>query len=208
MDTRESRTPRENGAALRGAAALTAVPFLLGGLLGAFSCGSAAAGGAEELASYIGAYVQAALTGEAAAPGFLFLLWEDLKYPAAALVLGLTAMGVVGIPVLFFLRGFLSAFALTAFTAAYGAAGAPLGFLLMGISDLVSIPALFLIGGQSMTSSGQLLSCLTQGRRVNGVFSPSYWLRAGCALGAVVLWTGAVSLLHPVLVSLAAQLCS
>ena len=59
-----------------------------------------------------------------------------------------------------------------------------------------------------MTSSGQLLSCLTQGRRVNGVFSPSYWLRAGCALGAVVLWTGAVSLLHPVLVSLAAQLCS
>ena len=104
MDTRESRTPRENGAALRGAAALTAVPFLLGGLLGAFSCGSAAAGGAEELASYIGAYVQAALTGEAAAPGFLFLLWEDLKYPAAALVLGLTALGVVGIPVLFFLR--------------------------------------------------------------------------------------------------------
>ena len=207
MDARESRTPKENGAALRRAAALTAVPFLLGGLLGVFSCSGAAAGGTEELSAYIGAYVRTSLDGGAAAPGALPLLWENLKYPLSALILGLTALGVVGIPVLFFLRGFLAAFALTAFTAAYGATGVPLSFLLVGVSDLVSVPALFLIGGQSMTSSGQLLSCLTQGRRVNGVFSPSYWLRAGCALGAAALWTGAVSLLHPVLIPLAAKLC-
>ena len=108
--------------------------------------------------------------------------------------------------VLLFLRGFLAAFALTAFTAVYGAVGPPLGFLLMGVSDLVSIPALFLLGVEGMGTAGQMLTCLTQGRRPAGVFSPQHWICSAGAIGAVMLWSGAVSLMHPVLISLAAKL--
>ena len=206
MDMREIRQPREQIRSAWGAAALVAAPFLLGGVLGIFACRGAAAGGSGVLADYIGAYVQASLEGGSAGPGFLFLLWENLRYPLAALILGFTALGLVGLPALLFLRGFLAAFALTAFTAVYGAVGPPLGFLLMGVSDLVSIPALFLLGVEGMGTAGQMLTCLTQGRRPAGVFSPQHWICSAGAIGAVMLWSGAVSLMHPVLISLAAKL--
>ena len=207
MDARELRTAKDHAVSLRGAAVLIAVPFLLGGLAGVLACRAAALGGTEELAGYIGAYVRASVEGTAEGPGVWPLLWGSLKYPLAALVLGFTALGLFGLPVLFFLRGFLAAFALAAFTAVYGAAGTPLALLLAGAADLAAIPALFVIGVQSAVSAGQFFLCLAQGRRVTGAFQPRFWLRAGCALGAAVLWTGAVSLLHPVLISLAAKLC-
>ena len=99
MDARELRTAKDHAVSLRGAAVLIAVPFLLGGLAGVLACRAAALGGTEELVGYIGAYVRASVEGTAEGPGVWPLLWGSLKYPLAALVLGFTALGLIGLPV-------------------------------------------------------------------------------------------------------------
>ena len=102
--------PSEHRAALL---VLSAV-FLLGGGLGCLFAALANEAGAQELADYLADYLSLALDGRLPR-GLWVVLWRQLKYLLAALVLGLTALGVVGLPLLFGAQGFAFTFSVACF---------------------------------------------------------------------------------------------
>ncbi len=164
-----------------------AAAFLIGGLAGCAMAASVSGGGNDALAGYIQNYIAAARAGLAQPPELLPLVWEAARWPLLTLLLGFTALGVVGIPVLFATRGFLLCFAITSFFKMFGAAGGALAFLIFGISGLLAIPVLFVMGVQGLTASLSLAD-----RFLNKVKRPLpydrlYFFRCAVCMGVISL---------------------
>ena len=70
-------------------------------------------------------------------------IWDQLRWPLAAFLLGLTALGAAGIPLLLFLRGFLLCFTAGSFAALLGTNGLKAAWALLSVSALLGLPALF-----------------------------------------------------------------
>ena len=87
-----------------GPLAILGSAFLLGGLLGAALVSMIAQPAAEALSAYLRDYLTAGQAGKVAV-GFWPMLWEQGRFFFGVCVLGLTALGTVGIPVLFGARG-------------------------------------------------------------------------------------------------------
>ncbi|MEG2000493.1 MAG: hypothetical protein RR053_03750 [Evtepia sp.] len=119
--------------------------FLLGGVIGCFF-GSHPT---ESMTNYINHFFQAAKEGSVVAPGLLEASWTILRWPLLVIALHFSFVGLVGIPVLFVVRGFLLAFNIAAFASVLGDAGIP--FLLLGAESLLSIPVLFLLGSYGIS---------------------------------------------------------
>ena len=140
-----------------GALPALGLSFLLGGLAGALLATLAGGEGARELSAYLSDYL--ILAGqEGAAARFWPLLWGRLRDLLIALILGMTALGAVGLPVLFAARGFLFAFSVGCFCRVFGGAGLFPAFALFGLSALLWTPALFLAGVPGMTRSRRLMA--------------------------------------------------
>lgn len=77
---------------------------------------------------------------------FISVLWETVRFPVLAVLLGFTALGVAGVPVLFAVRGFLLCYAVSVFYRILGLKGLVCGFILFGLSALIWMPALFCLG--------------------------------------------------------------
>ncbi len=174
--------PLEQKAAL----AVLSAAFLLGGLLGCLLAALSSGTGAEELSSYLTGYL--ALAREGGIPRGLWpLLWGQVKYVLAVLVLGLTALGLAGVPILFGLRGFFFSFSAACFCRVFGKRGLLPAFFLFGLPALLWVPALFLSGVPGFLSARQLLRRMSgDGRSViplNGV----WWCRAGLCVGLALL---------------------
>lgn len=148
--------------------------FLLGGLLGAALVSMIAQPAAEALSSYLRDYLTAGQAGKIAV-GFWPMLWEQGRFFLGICVLGLTAMGTVGIPVLFGARGFLFAFSVAGFCRAFGPAGLGPALFLFGLPAFLWGPILFLAGTQSMGSSVGLLRRTMGNGREPLPFGPHYW---------------------------------
>lgn len=136
------------------ALAVCSVCFFLGGCLG---CGLAArisGVGLESLTAYISSFLDAAKGGGLAAPSLVSVLWSCVRWPLLALLCGFSVLGLLGLPVLFSVRGFLLAFSIASFVRMLGGAGCLLAFFLFGISGALSVPVLFFIGVQSFLSAG------------------------------------------------------
>ena len=183
------------------ALAVLSCAFLLGGLIGCAVAASVGGGANDSLTAYVQEYLAAAQSGAAQSPALMPLIWEVCRWPILTILLGFTALGVIGIPILFLVRGFLFSFAVASFVRMFGALGGGLAFLLFGVSGLLAIPVLFVLGVQ-----GFLASCALTGRAVhNGkrgpVYDRAYFLRCGICAGilglCVVLEYAAV----PVLIS-------
>ena len=138
---------------------VTASCFALGGLAGCFLALRITAAGADAMAAYLDCFLRSAQTGELMDPALPELLWRSVRWPLAAATLGLSALGVLGIPMLSGLRGFFLSFSIASFAQAYGRAGLAVAFFLLGIPGLLSIPAFFLLSTQSFS-----LSCAILGR--------------------------------------------
>ena len=82
-----------------GALAVLGLCFLLGGLAGCLFAALAENQGAVELGSYLEGYLLLARDGGLSVP-LWSLLWTRLRDLLAVLILGLTALGVAGIPLL------------------------------------------------------------------------------------------------------------
>ena len=92
-----------------GALAVLGIAFLLGGGAGCLFAALSSEAGAQELGEYLTDYLS--LAGEAGlSRGLWALIWGQLKYLLAALLLSLTSLGVVGLPILFGVRGFFLSF--------------------------------------------------------------------------------------------------
>lgn len=128
--------------------------FLLGGLAGCLLAKRAGGAGADALNDYLQGYLSAAGTADVARPGALCVLWQVVRWPLLAVVLGLTPVGLPGIPLLFLARGFLLSFAIASFFRVLGLSGLAMAFALFGISGLISVPVLFVLGVQSFLSAG------------------------------------------------------
>ena len=140
-----------------GALPALGLSFLLGGLAGALMAALAGGEGARELSAYLSDYL--ILAGqEGAAARFCPLLWGRLRDLLIALILGMTALGAVGLPVLFAARGFLFAFSVGCFCRVFGGAGLFPAFALFGLSALLWTPALFLAGVPGMTRARRLMA--------------------------------------------------
>lgn len=77
---------------------------------------------------------------------FFSVLWDCVRWPLLTAVLGITALGIIGIPVLFVIRGFLLSFSSTTFGLLLGPRGIALTAVLFASSALLILPTLFILG--------------------------------------------------------------
>lgn len=168
---------------LLSALAVTSVSFALGGLAGCLLAAIVGGGGNDSLTLYIQSYLKAVESGGAEVPALLPVLWETLRWPAMVVLLGFTALGVLGIPVLFAARGFFLSFAVASFVRMFGGVGAILAFFSFGITGVIAVPALFVLGVQGFLTSKNLAGrVLGDGKRTLP-FNRTYFIRCGlCAL--------------------------
>lgn len=192
--------PSGYGAAL----ALLCVLFLAGGAAGSLFAGLAGGAGAQELNAYLTDYLSIARDGTVSRT-FWPILWGQLRYLALAVLLGLTAIGVVGIPLLFCARGFFFSFSVGCFCRVFGGSGLIPGLVLFGLPALLWGPALFLAGFQGLSGAQCLLRRgLGRGRRALP-FSTAYWLRIAVCGGLILACAGVEYLVIPILLRAAAQ---
>lgn len=161
--------------------------FLLGCVVGCLVAGGVGAAEHGALASYVESYLSAARAGELSAPSFFSVVWETLRWPLLTVLLAFTALGLVGIPVLFAVRGFLLSFAVASFVRVLGGAGSILAFLLFGLSGLFTVPVLFVLGAQGLGACRVLAARLVGERRTGPAYGRVYFLRCGVCGAVLVL---------------------
>lgn len=171
---------------------LSALPFLIGGVLGCMLAASASGESDALLREYINTYLSAMTREALPSPGVVSVMWDYFRFPLVAVVLSFTALGLIGIPILFGVRGFLLSFSVTSFVRLFGTAGAGMAFLLFGLSEVIVLPVFFLLGIQGIGASARLLERISSGKRGTLLFDRAYLWR--CFICAAVLFTAA--LLH------------
>ena len=117
-------------------------------------------------------------------PGLLSVLWESVRWPLFAFLMGFTALGVLGIPTLFAVRGFLLSFAVSSFVRMFGGTGGILAFFAFGITGLAAVPALFVLG---FAGARELAGRALSGKKGVFPFGRAYWVRCALCAGAVAL---------------------
>lgn len=185
-------------------AALSAC-FLLGGALGAVFGGLMSETSAQELADYLSTYFTLAREGGVTVE-FWSVAWEQFRLLIAVILLGLTALGAAGIPLLFGVRGFLLAFSVAGLCRVFGAAGLVPALFLFGLPAFFWAPILFLAGGQCLNGAWVLLRRLLLESREPLPFTSAYWGRLGLWAAAMMVCVMLEYLAAPVLLSAAAKL--
>ena len=186
------------------ALAATAVSFLLGALAGCLLSALLEGEGLEQLEAYLETFLRSAGAGGLEGPDLLRQMWATLRWPLLALVLGFTALGVLGLPLLFAVRGFLLAYSVAAFARAFGSAGCLLAFLIFGVPGCLSVPALFVLGTQGLAASCRLAARSFGEGKGLPPYGRAYFLRCGECAAALGLCVCLECFAVPVLVSGAA----
>ena len=185
-------------------AALSAC-FLLGGALGAVFGGLMSETSAQELADYLSTYFTLAREGGVTVE-FWSVAWEQFRLLIAVILLGLTALGAAGIPLLFGVRGFLLAFSVAGLCRVFGAAGLVPALFLFGLPAFFWAPILFLTGSQCLNGSWVLLRRLMLESREPLPFTSAYWGRLGLWGAAMMVCVMLEYLAAPVVLTAAAKL--
>ncbi len=176
--------------------------FLTGSIAGCVAAGWFGAEDGVALSEKLDRYLSAFSNGEACVR-LLPVVWRTVRVPLAAFLLGLTALGVVGLPVLFAVRGFCLAYAVSVFYRLMGLRGLALSACVFGVPALLWLPALMELGVSGITGSYGLLRRVTgDGRYPLAVGGGGYWLRCGLCAGAILACVGIEYMLVPVLVRL------
>lgn len=166
---------------------VVSVAFCIGGLIGLLMAAQVGGGGHDSLSSYLQNYLAAIRDGTTIPPSPAAVLWETARWPLFAFLMGFTSLGLLGIPTLFAIRGFLLSFAVSSFVRMFGGTGGILAFFSFGITGLVTVPALFVLGVQGLLSARQLMGKPMSGRKGPFPFGRLYFVRGGLCAGALVL---------------------
>ena len=159
------------------------IAFLTGGMVGCVLAALSGGAGADELSRYLVDYLTLSQDGQLSR-SLWPVLWGQLKSLLAALLLGLTALGLAGFPVLFSVRGFFVSFPAACFCRVFGMRGLFPAFILFALPALLWAPALFLMGVSGFLSAQQLLRrALGEGRGGLPPGGVAYWSRAGLCAG-------------------------
>ena len=117
---------------------------------------------------------------------------ELSDYPAAALLLGLTAAGLVLLPVLSVVQGFFLSFSVGCFARALGRGGVYLALAAFGPRCLFVLPCTLLLTVQGLSAAAHRRS----GQRT-GLPDAAYWRRAGLCCLILLLGTALELTLAP-----------
>lgn len=167
------------------ALAVISVAFSLGAFIGIVTAANVGGSGQDSLTTYIENYFAAAKAGASAPPGLLVSFWDTVRWPLLAFLMGVTALGVVGIPALFSIRGFLLSFSISSFVRMFGGAGSILAFFSFGLTGMLAIPSLFVLGVQGFASASELAIRALGAGKGPFPFGKIYWIR--CSLCVVAL---------------------
>lgn len=146
---------------------IMAVVFFIGGLAGCTLAGRAEGGGEAALSGYLDGFLNVAVSGEMVKPEFILLLWKVIRWPFLAFILGFTPIGLIGVPVLFLIRAFLLSFSIASFFHVLGIKGLFFAFSVLGITGLLYVPVLFVLGIQSFLNAGTIIGRITGENRRN-----------------------------------------
>lgn len=183
---------------------LLAVLFFTGSIAGCMTAGIWAQDGA--VSDYLDAYWTVLEQGSASAR-LLPVLWRMIRPHLAAFLLGLTALGVLGLPVLFVARGFCLCYACSVLVRLMGLRGLLLGACLFGVSAVFWLPSLFELGVTGFACSYGLLRRVTgEGRYPLPLSAGRYWGHCGVCFLMALAGVAAEYLLVPVLARLVLQL--
>ncbi len=127
--------------------------FFLGALSGCLFAASVSGLGSDAVGAYIQGFLGALQTGTVKSPGLLAAAFTVLRWPLLVLLLGATALGVVGIPLLLFFRGFLLSFCVSSLVQVLGGPGVLLACLLLGVGSLLSVSVLFVMGTHGIVAA-------------------------------------------------------
>lgn len=178
--------------------------FLLGGALGCAAAGNVRGEAGAALEQYINAYLTLA-GGSEMEVRFFSVLWEQMRFPLLALLMGFTAVGIIGIPALFAVRGFVFAFSVACFCRLFGTAGLIPALFLFGLPALIWAPALFVLGMQTLGASCSMLRrCVGDSCRPE-FCEGDYWVRCALCACAVALCVALEYLVLPALVGASAR---
>lgn len=125
--------------------------FAAGALAGFFCSGGS--GADPELLDYLQRYFQMAGQGNGVEPPLWSSVWDMVRWPLAAFLLGSAALGALAIPVLLGVRGFLLAFSAATLTRLFGLPGMAASFAAFGITAFVAVPVLFVVSADAFRQS-------------------------------------------------------
>lgn len=159
---------------------LIPVAFLLGGLAGHLFAGLKSVQ-VEGVLSTIGTSVVGTDDSIRQALG---QLWQILRVLLLAAILSFSALGVIGLPVLMAVRGFLTAYAISALVRTWGYKGLTAAAIWIGGSDLILLTLLLLIAVPGWVCAWDICS----GGRAGRLLPRNYMLScAGVCLAGVLL---------------------
>ena len=158
---------------------LVCLLLCLGAALGFAVCRAVPQQDRQELSDYLHEYAQATANGQGPSASALSVGAAYFRYPAAALLLGLTAAGLVLLPVLSVVQGFFLSFSVGCFARALGR-----GFFVL--------PCTLLLTVQGLSAAAHRRS----GQRT-GLPDAAYWRRAGLCCLILLLGTALELTLAP-----------
>ena len=177
--------------------AILGVCFAAGALGGFFFSGCSKDD--PELLGYLSQYFQMAGHGSGIEPLLWSSVWDLGRWPLAAFLLGGTALGAIGIPVLLGARGFLLAFSVATFARLFGLSGMAVSLAAFGVTALVAVPVLFVA---STAAFRQSLG------RLSGEQSPAWGERVQALAPCIGLLVLAVALQQTVMPALLTAVCA
>lgn len=132
--------------------------FLIGLFAGCFFVYFLGQDAQEHLSIYLTDYITVLRSGGSFSPDFISTAWEFFRWPLFVLFTGLTVFGVVAIPLLFCLRGFLLAFTTATFVRLFGVRGLFAVLILLGICVFFTTPIFFVLGTDFFTAAKRSIS--------------------------------------------------
>lgn len=137
--------------------------FCIGAGLGGLVCRAVMPREGQELETYLRQYAQVSAQGGGPAASVLSTAAAYLRYPLAALLLGFTSAGLILLPLLWVIQGFLLSYSLACFASALGRGGVYLALAAFGPRCLFVLPcALYL------TVQGLSTAAARRGQRLEG----------------------------------------
>ena len=158
---------------------LLALFFVSGSLAGYVFALRWASGASEELRRYLDGYLALGASRTLSAQVAAQTVICFFRSPVLSFLLGFASIGVIGLPVLCAIQGFILSFSLFAFAAALGRGGFAVLLALFAIRLLFVLPGTFLTATAALDKSRALaLLSLGGGKRLAPViYGADYWYR-------------------------------
>ncbi len=126
-------------------------------------------------------------------------VWDLIRWPLAAFLLGMAPFGTIGVPLLMGGRGFLLAFAATTFARLFHLPGVAASLAAFGVTVVLAVPVLFVVAEDAFRHS---LS------RLSGAASAHWSDRAKALAPCTGLLVLAVALQQTVMPALFSAVCA